>query len=156
MQSRWPYLETVLIFMTSLQQIGRPNLHAILRPRGASHEVLFATPAAVFRRFQELFQVCQTQMPISFEMDVKSRVNSSHTWLILSWPFPLPFVSFLAQFAVCGCPASPFPLTRQLFCRYLPFYTSHSAALRRTICVRMVLHCFNTSAQAMPSKSACQ
>lgn len=79
MQSRWPYLETVLIFMTSLQQIGRPNLHAILRPRGASHEVLFATPAAVFRRFQELFQVCQTQMPISFETEVLSRVNSSHS-----------------------------------------------------------------------------
>lgn len=153
MQSRWPYLETVLIFMTSLQQIGRPNLHAILRPRGASHEVLFATPAAVFRRFQELFQVCQTQMPISFETEVLSRVNSSHshTWFILSWPFPLPFVSF-GQFAVCGCPASPFPLTRQLFCRYLPFYTSHSVALRRTIWV----NCFNTSAQGMPSKSACQ
>lgn len=84
-------------FMTSLQQIGRPNLHAVLRPRGASHEVLFATPAAVFRRFQELFQVCQTQMPISFETEAKSRVNSSHTWFILSWPFPLPFVSFLAN-----------------------------------------------------------
>ena len=62
--------------MTSLQQIDRQTQPDVLRPRGASHEVLFATPAAVFRRFQELFQVRQIHVPNSFEIDVKSTVDS--------------------------------------------------------------------------------
>ena len=89
--------------MTSLQQIGcgRPNLPDVLRPRGASHEVLFATPAAVFRRFQELFQVRQIfQVPNSFKIDVKSTVDSR----VMAVFFCLAFSSVVCFFfgAICG------------------------------------------------------